>query len=117
MLSFQRSSRMLKKKAQNCFTTLPSKRRWKANFEPVYWKGQVVGHIRKIDNRLRIEMLRAYKPKTFTTPGTKIAINTGTMIGGNAVIIDTQEQDRLIELRQEALQKMQERRVAALPVA
>jgi hypothetical protein len=29
-----------------------------------------VGHIRKFDSRLQIEMLRALMPRTFKTPGT-----------------------------------------------
>jgi hypothetical protein len=41
------------------------------DLEPVYWKGQVVGHVRKIDNRLRIEMLRAHMPSKFKTPAAK----------------------------------------------
>jgi len=45
--------------------------------EPVFWQGIPVGHIRKYDNRLRIEMLRAHMPKTFKTPGSKIDISTG----------------------------------------
>lgn len=31
-------------------------------------------------NRLRIEMLRAHMPSKFKTPGTKVAISTGTVL-------------------------------------
>jgi hypothetical protein len=41
--------------------------------EPVYWQGEIVGHIRKYPERLVIEMLRAYLPHIFKTPGCKHA--------------------------------------------
>jgi hypothetical protein len=37
--------------------------------EPVFWQGIQVGHVRKFDNRLRIELLRAHLPAKFKTPG------------------------------------------------
>ena len=37
--------------------------------EPVFWQGIPVGHVRKVDNRLRIELLRAHLPAKFKTPG------------------------------------------------
>jgi hypothetical protein len=85
--------------------------------EPVLWQGIPVAWVRKVDNRLRIEMLRAHMPKTFKTPGSKVAINTGTMINGNVAIVDHAEQDRLIGLRQEALRKMAERKGLPVPTA
>jgi hypothetical protein len=33
--------------------------------EPVFWQGIPVGHIKKVDNRLRVELLCAHMPKTF----------------------------------------------------
>src|SRR5581483_12121166 len=39
------------------------------DIEPVYWQGQVIGHIRKFDTRLQIEALRAHMPHIFKTPG------------------------------------------------
>jgi hypothetical protein len=39
--------------------------------EPIFWQGIEVGHFRKIDNRLRIEMLRAKCLKPFKTPRLK----------------------------------------------
>jgi hypothetical protein len=39
------------------------------NLEPVYFQGLVVGHIRKFDSRLQIELLRAHLPDLFKTPG------------------------------------------------
>lgn len=77
--------------------------------EPVFWQGIPIGHVRKIDNRLRIEMLRAHMPKTFKMPGAKVAINTGT-VNNNTMIVDAEEQDRLIALRQESLRRIAERK-------
>jgi hypothetical protein len=46
--------------------------------EPVHWQGIEVGHIRKFDSRLQIEMLRAHMPEKFKTPVSgSTTINTG----------------------------------------
>jgi hypothetical protein len=84
--------------------------------EPIFWQGIECGHIRKVDNRLRIEMLRAHMPKKFQTPGTKVAINTGAG-NNNLFICGPEEQDRLIALRQESLRRIAAAKVnpAALP--
>jgi len=83
--------------------------------EPVFWQGIMVGHIRKVDNRLRIEMLRAHMPKTFKTPGSKVAtINTGS-VQNNTFICGPEEQDQLIELRQQALKRIQDATPLPLP--
>ena len=66
--------------------------------EPIYWQGIEVGHVKKVDNRLRIEMLRAHMPKTFKTPGTRVAIATGNLQQNN-FICGPEEQDELIALR------------------
>ncbi len=55
--------------------------------EPVYWQGEVVGHIQKFDTRLQIEMLRAHLPSTFKTPGQGGNIN----IKGSNVLVLTEE--------------------------
>jgi len=96
--------------------------------EAVYWQGIEVGHIRKVDNRLRIEMLRAHLPARFKTPGSKVEVNAGQ--GSNNVFIFTpEERQQLIASRQEALKRMQQERqqliasssggpgAAAVPVA
>jgi hypothetical protein len=44
--------------------------------EPVFYMGKPVGYVRKFDSRLQIELLRAYKPDTFKTPGTHVNIGT-----------------------------------------
>ncbi len=35
--------------------------------EPVYFQGEIVGHIKKFDSRLRIELMRAHMPAQFDT--------------------------------------------------
>jgi hypothetical protein len=80
--------------------------------EPIYWQRIQVGHVKKVDNRLRIEMLRAHMPKVFKTPGTKVAIQTG---GGsqNLFVCGPEEIEQLQSLRREALERMKEKQ--ALP--
>ncbi len=72
--------------------------------EPVFWQRKIVGHVRKYDSRLQIEMLRAYRPKVFKTPGTKVAIATGVQV--NNVIVDDEKRAELIAMRQESLRRM-----------
>ena len=84
--------------------------------EPVFWQGIVVGHVRKIDNRVRIEMLRAHMPQRFKTPGSKMEVTTGQG-SQNMFICGPEEQDQLIALRQQALKRIKDERDAALPVA
>jgi hypothetical protein len=82
--------------------------------KPVFWQGIPVGHIREVDNRLRVEMLRAHMPARFKTPGSKVEVNTGQ--GSNNMFIFTpEERAQLIASRQEALKRMAAER--ALPVA
>jgi hypothetical protein len=46
------------------------------DLEPVYYMGVVVDYVRKFDSKLQIEMLRAYRPDRFKTPGTQVNIGT-----------------------------------------
>jgi hypothetical protein len=52
------------------------KRVTEGDLEPVYWQGQIVGHIRRFDTRLQIAFLRAYMPERFKTPGTQVNVAT-----------------------------------------
>jgi hypothetical protein len=81
---------------------------WKSaiegNVEPVFFLGQIVGHIRKYDSRMQIELLRAHMPHLFKTPGSGQPLIAGD---NNRVMIMTPErQDELIRLRREALEAM-----------
>jgi hypothetical protein len=73
--------------------------------EPVFWQGIQIGHVRKFDNRLRIEMLRAHMPTKFKTPGSHSSLNVSGD-GNQLLIIGEAERDELVRLRQEALQAM-----------
>jgi hypothetical protein len=46
------------------------------DLEPVYYMGVVVDYVRKFDSKLQIEMLRAYRPDRFKTPGAQVNIGT-----------------------------------------
>jgi hypothetical protein len=70
------------------------------DIEPVYWQGEVVGHIRKFDSRLQIEMLRAHMPDRFKTPGQAV-VNVDT--GDKILVMDEATRMKLIARRREAL--------------
>ena len=55
--------------------------------EPIVYMGVIVGHVRKFDSRLQIEMLRAYKPDRFKTAG--VNVNVGVK---SDVFVLTEEQ-------------------------
>jgi hypothetical protein len=60
-------------------------------------------------------MLRAHIPQTFKTAGSKVAINTGT-ITNNTMIVDSAEQERLIALPRESIERMQQKKLNAVTV-
>ncbi len=71
--------------------------------EPVYWQGILVGHVRKFDSRLQIEMLRALMPQTFKTPGTApVNVEAGDKI----LVMDEVTRAKLMEARRRALMDM-----------
>ena len=91
---------------------------WKAavegNVEPIYWQGQIIGEVRKYDTRLQIEMLRAYMPDKFKTPGSHAPVISGD--NNNKVMIMTPErQDELIRIRREALEAMRPKPIEGRP--
>jgi hypothetical protein len=57
--------------------------------EPIMYMGVPVAYIRKFSDKLQIEMLRAYKPDRYKTPGT--TVNVGTK---GDVFVLTEEQRR-----------------------
>jgi hypothetical protein len=71
--------------------------------EPVFWQGIQVGHIRKFDNRLRIEMLRAHMPDKFKTPGSKALVGGNV---GNLIICGPEQLATIQAARREALEAM-----------
>ena len=65
--------------------------------EAIYWQGIEVGHIKKFDNRLRIELLRAHLPAKFKTPGSGQA----PLIAGDnnkVIVIDAAKRAELVAL-------------------
>jgi hypothetical protein len=48
------------------------------DLEPIVYMGVTTGYIRRFDTKLQIEMLRAYRPERFRTPGTNINVGTKT---------------------------------------
>jgi hypothetical protein len=65
--------------------------------EPVFWQGIEVGHIRKFDSRLQIEMLRAHMPEKFKTPGT----GAPTTINGDVLVLTEEARAKLIQANRE----------------
>lgn len=55
--------------------------------KPIYWQGIRVGHEIVVDNRLRIEMLRAYRPGTFKTPGSGHAAAGATTVNNQNLFV------------------------------
>lgn len=83
--------------------------------KPIYWQGIIVGHEREFSDKMQIEMLRAYRPDRFVTPGTKVSINNSpTFLGGGGPV--TQEEvGLLMAMRQRSLEKIAKARVIEAP--
>jgi len=67
--------------------------------EPIVYMGVVVGHVRKFDSKLQIELLRAYKPDRFKTPGTQVNIGTK----GDIFVLTEEQRHRLMDYNREWL--------------
>jgi hypothetical protein len=89
---------------------------WKSaiegNVEPVYFQGQIVGHIRKYDSRMQIELLRAHMPHLFKTPGSHAPVISGDN-NNKGMIMTPERQDELIRLRREQLEAMKPKQISA----
>jgi len=71
--------------------------------EPIMWQGIEVGHIRKFDSRLQIEMLRAHMPERFKTPGqAQVTVNTGD----NVLVLTEERRAKLMAARRRALEAL-----------
>lgn len=68
--------------------------------EPIMFMGVPVAYVRKFDSKLQIEMLRAYRPERFKTPG-----DHTTSIGttGDVFVLTEKQRHRLIEVNKEFL--------------
>lgn len=105
-----------KEKAVTLLTDMTMRSAIEGEMKPIYWQGIRVGFEPQYDNRLRIEMLRAYKPDRFKTPGSKVNVNTGNQIFTDNVIFDGPVMDNLIAMRGEALRLIAEKRAQATVV-
>lgn len=72
--------------------------------EPVFWQGIEVGHIRKFDSRLQIEMLRAHMPDKFKTPGTGAQISTT----GDVLVLTEEARAKLMQANRERIMALPE---------
>ena len=73
------------------------------DLEPVFYMGKPVAYIKKFDSKLQIELLRAYKPDTFKTPGTgQVTVNPGPSL----LVLTEEDRAKLIEARRQALALM-----------
>lgn len=90
------------------------KRALEGDCEPIFWQGIQVGHVKKYDGRLQLEMLRAHMPKVFKTPGSKAPLAIGD--NANILIVDDETRAKLIEMRQSALKDMAAKRANATPI-
>ena len=75
----------------------------------VFWQGISVGHIKRVDNRLRVELARVYAQDV--QPGTKVAIQTRGD-SQNLFVCGPEEIQQLQDLRREALERMEKGKVA-----
>ena len=74
------------------------------DIEPIYWQGIVVGHVRKFDTRLQIEMLKGRTGRaTFKTLG-QAPVNVST--GDKILVMDEATRAKLMEARRQALMAM-----------
>jgi hypothetical protein len=69
------------------------------DIEPIYWQGIVVGHVRKFDSRLQIEMLRAHLPQKFKTPGAQVNLATK----GDVFVLTEEQRKELREINRQFL--------------
>jgi hypothetical protein len=68
--------------------------------EPVFYMGVPVAYVRKFDSRLQIELLRAYRPDRFKTPG-GASVNVGTR--GDVFVLTEEQRHELIRINREYL--------------
>jgi hypothetical protein len=70
------------------------------DLEPIFYNGVRVGYIRKFSDKLQIEMLRAYRPDRFKTPGTQVNIGTR----GDIFVLTEDQRHELIRVNREFLE-------------
>jgi hypothetical protein len=85
--------------------------------EPIVYMGVVVGHVRKFDSRLQVELLRAYRPSNFKTPGTQVNIGTK----GDVFVLSEEQRHELQRINREWLEENSPKKAVepnqALPIS
>jgi hypothetical protein len=76
--------------------------------EPVYFEGKIVGHTRKFESRMAIELLRAHMPNTFRRPGAKVNVSPSNPAPFGSGVSAKALQE-LIEMRKRSLALIQEK--------
>jgi len=76
--------------------TVPSS----ARLEPCNYMSVVTGYVRKFSDKLQIEMLRAYRPDQFKTPGTNVNIGTR----GDIFVLSEDQRHELQRINREFLE-------------
>jgi hypothetical protein len=61
------------------------------DLEPIVYMGVVVSHVRKFDSKFQIEMLRAWQPDRFKTPG----LNLNVGVKGSVLVLTEAERHEL----------------------
>jgi hypothetical protein len=69
------------------------------DLEPIVYMGVVTGYVRKFSDKIQIEMLRAYRPDRFKTPGTQV--NVGTK--GDVFVLTEEQRHELMDLNRQWL--------------
>lgn len=100
---FRTQAEAAKAHAHKLLYTRMMQRAIEGDCEPVFWQGIVVGHLRKFDSRLQVEMARALMSATFKTPGSA-AVNIET--GDKIPVLDEATRMKIIEKRRLAIEAM-----------
>jgi len=77
------------------------KRAVEGDLEPIVYMGVVTGWVRKYDTKLQIEMLRAYRPDRFKTPGTNV--NVG--VKSDVFVFTEEERHELMRVNRQWLEE------------
>ena len=100
---FRAQAEAAKQHAHELLYTRMMQRAVEGDCEPIMWQGIVVGHVRKFDSRLQVEMARALMPDKFKTPGTA-PINIDT--GDKYLVLTEERRAKLMAARRRALEAM-----------
>jgi hypothetical protein len=89
---------------------------WKSaiegDLEPVYWQGNLVGHIKKYDSRIRIELLRAHMPEKFKRTGAQVNVNVDNR---QQFVVTPEVADDLAKRWRASQERLRAQEQAALP--